>query len=434
MSSAQAVVKVVGRVTGRVRLWCIIDAFVRALKWVVVPSLLLYIMNLIWTITPVVMLLPGVALSVVFVVFAVGALGGINRFEVAKVIDDEMDLKDRMTSALYFEKLGTTTGLAGAAIDEASSFAGKIDTNALSVGTWPRHSVSVALLAVLTIIVGLGPLNIGGWFGGGSVEETEQIAEGPGKTIDPRATDGVGPEPTRLKQAKNKVPLEIMPRLEVDEEDERDPATMRTDMTEDIEDDIEAIKASINLADMKEIEEAFKDDEKRGPGEERTEKPPKIAPLDKELLDDIIRSKKEKMKRGEGSPDDAIGIAVKMPAKPGARQKGARRKGRGGHGGGDVGASGDTRGAPRRKNIPGRDSLIVESRRSKDLIEKTDLERVVMNELMMRLSMENIEMKGKPVNIPARFRVQSREPVVEEMIPLGLRGYVQRYFKGLGGS
>ena len=82
-------------------------------------------------------------------------------------------------------------------------------------------------------------------------------------------------------------------------------------------------------------------------------------------------------------------------------------------------------------NIPGRDPLIVESRRSTDIIQKTDLERVVMNELMMRLSMEDVRVVGKAASVPPKFTEQKRDPVVEETVPLGLRGYVQRYFEGL---
>ncbi|HUV40035.1 MAG TPA: hypothetical protein VMY39_10495, partial [Planctomycetota bacterium] len=368
----------------------------------------------------------------VFVVLAVRSLSRVNRYEVAKIVDDQMGLKDRMTSALYFERLGLTGGLADAAVDDASAVAARLDTGRLALGTWPRHTLPVAVLALLTVVVALGPVNIADWF---TREKTTTLVEETASEVNrPDAAPGVSvaEAPKNLPPAQRRETLEQMKKLESEVPPERDPDSRDLDMNPDLEDDIEAIKAAINLQDMKELQESFQDDEKKGSAEEREERPPKIAPLDKELLDDIVRSKKEKVKKGEGSKEDAIGVAVKMPAPPGARQKGPSTKGRGGHGGGDVGESGDTRGPPRRVDIAGRDPLIIESRRSPDVIEKTDLEKVVMNELMMRLSMDEFPEIAAPTSVPASFTEQKREPVVEETVPLGLRGYVQRYFEGLG--
>jgi len=431
MARTQAIVKVVGRVTGRVRMWRLIEALVRACKWVLWGALPVYIVNLIWSLPLVVLLLPPAALVVFFIVFGVKLLSGVNRFEVAKVIDDQVGLKDRMTSALYFERLGFSGGLTDAAVDDASQLAERVDPGRLSVGSMPTQTVAVVVLVALTVVVAVGPLNIADWLTADKETTVTEEAADAQKKLDGPTEVPVAALPKAMEPVKRKETLEQMTKLESERPPERDPDSMDIEMDPDLEDDIEAIKASISLKDMEDVEEAFKDDQKTSDPNERQERPPKIAPLDKELLDDIVRSKKEKMKKGEGSKDDAIGIAVKMPAKPGARQKGGPRKGRGGHGGGDVGESGDTKGPPRRVNIPGRDPLIVESRRSADIIQKTDLERVVMNELMMRLSMEDVRVVGKAASVPPKFTEQKRDPVVEETVPLGLRGYVQRYFEGL---
>ncbi|KPJ55698.1 MAG: hypothetical protein AMS16_03825, partial [Planctomycetes bacterium DG_58] len=239
-----------------------------------------------------------------------------------------------------------------------------------------------------------------------------------------------------LEKIERAKPLTEMTRLETERPPERDPATMDTMMSEELLEDIKNNKHALSPGQLKDMEDAFKDDKKKGPGEEREEPPPRIAPLDKELLEDIARADKKKVEKGEEGADKAIGVAVKMPAKPGARPRGPRAKGRGGHGGGDVGESGDTRGPPKRPDVllkAARDKLVIESRKSTDILEKTDLERAVMNEVMMRLSMQDVKMTGTAKDVEARFSPQPKDPVVEETVPLGLRGYVQRYFEGIGG-
>ena len=55
-----------------------------------------------------------------------------------------------------------------------------------------------------------------------------------------------------------------------------------------------------------------------------------------------------------------------------------------------------------------------------------------MNEVTMALSMKDVKMTGTAGNVSAELKAGVREPVVEESVPLGLRGYVQRYFDGIG--
>ncbi|HUW58078.1 MAG TPA: hypothetical protein VMZ92_15680 [Planctomycetota bacterium] len=432
MTATQPILKVVGRVTGRVRFWHLVDAFVRAGKWCLPPALVLFILDKLVDVPGVILALPGVAFVIAFTVLGAKALAGVNRFQVAKIIDDQMGLKDRLTSALYFEALKYTEGLAQAAIEEGVAHARHLDTRDISVGTWPRHSGRFIVAALLTLVVAVGPQNLASFFAR-SDSDTDAVRADRGDETNATAPAPAPTEETPLQKIEPKKPLTELTRLESDRPPERDPATMDTTMAQDLLEDIENIKHALSASELKDMEDAFKDDNKKGPAEEREEPPPRIAPLDKELLEDIARAEKKKVEKGEGKPEDAIGVAVKMPAPPGARPRGPRAKGGGGHGGGDVGESGDTRGPPKRIPIPGRDKLIIESRQSKDILEKTDLERTVMNELMMRLSMKDVKMTGTAKDVEARFTPQPRQPVVEEHVPLGLRGYVQRYFEGMGG-
>ena len=132
MTPIQAILRVVGRVTGRVRFWQLSDALVRVGKWCLPPALVLFIIDKIVSVPVVFLALPGVAFVIAFAVLGAKSVAGVNRFEVAKIIDDQAGLKDRLTSALYFDRLRYTGGLAQAAII-AAKFKQYIalDTNSL---------------------------------------------------------------------------------------------------------------------------------------------------------------------------------------------------------------------------------------------------------------------------------------------------------------
>ena len=432
MSSTSEIIRVVGRATGRVRFWRLADALIKAALFCLPPALLLFALDRFVPIPGIILAIPPIAFVVFFAVCAVKGLSKVNQYEVAKLIDDRKNLKDQLTSALYFSKLGYSEGLAEAAITRAESLAAEANISSIPLGSWPRFSRRLAIAAALTILLAVFPRDLLSLFDSTDSDSTQTV-----KTITTHQDNtDAAPDDNEEQPAK---PIEHtretteIARLETERPPERDPSTMDTDMSDDLLDDIESIKASIDASELKGMEDAFKDDDKKGPVDERNEKPPRIAPLDKELLEDIARGEKKKVGKDDKGADGAIGIAVKMPAKPGARQRGPRKPGQGSHGGGDVGESGDTQGPPRRTPIAGRDKLIIDSRKSKDIIEKSDLEQIVMNELMMRFSMKDITMTGTAKDVKVGFSEQKRDPVVQETIPHGMRGYVQRYFAGMGG-
>ncbi len=429
MSSTESVRRAVSSVAGRVRFWGLMHALVRAAKWSIPFALVFFILDKFVALPWYVLLMPVAEFAVLLVVFASGRLRGVNRFEVAKIIDDQMSLKDRLTSALYFEALDEPGELAQAAVAEADRMASTLDLGKLSLGTWPKHAALVGGLAALTVALALGPMRLTSWFQGNGSSSNNHA------TKDRRAPEdlgtGTGTEASNpLLKAETRKPITELAKLETERPPERDPRTMDTAMSDDVLRDIEAIKATVDLKDMKDMEDAFKDDEKK-PKDPADSKPPPIAPLDQDLLDDIARADKTKSDKADAGKDDAIGVAVKMPSKPGAKSQGLPKKGSSGHGGGDVGESADTRGAAKRVPIAGREKLVIDSRKSGDLLEKTDLEKSIMSEVMMRLSMKDVEMKVTAVDVPAKFTPGRRDTVVEETIPPGLRGYVQRYFEGL---
>jgi hypothetical protein len=430
MGTIEAVVEVVQRVTGRVRMWRLLQALVRAGLWCVGPAFVLVLIDKFVHIPWPILMLPVAAFVVLFAVWQALGLSGVNRFEVAKRIDDEVGLQDRLTSALYFEKLKFTDGLVRAAIDDANVLARQVDVSKVWAGQTPRFAIHFAVAALITLGVAVGPVTFKGLFGAKSSTKAGTMVAKTDTTQSDDAT-AAGGQSSTAKPLDRNAPAEGVTKLETEKTAPRDPSTMDTTMTPEIEAEIQNIKASLNPEDLKGMEDAFKDDKKKDSKGEKDEKPVKMAPLDKELLDDIARAKKEKAKEGEGS-DDAIGVAVKMPAPPGAKAIGPRMKGGGGHGGGDVGESGDTRGAPRRVPIAGRDKLVVESKHSGDVLEKSKLEQEVMTELVMRLSMKDVTMTGTATDVKAEFGPVAREAVVEETVPLGFRGFVQRYFEGIG--
>ncbi len=428
--STQSVLRVVSRVTGRVRFWRMMEAFVPAALWALVVLLPLYVADMFVAVPWYLLLAPVAGFIVLFILFAAKRLRGVNRFEVAKIVDDQMQLKDRLTSALYFERLKFDDDMSRAAMAEADEVASKLDLGKLALGTWPKRTALVGGLVAVTIVLAIGPMHIRGWFGSATAGKTAAA-----KKTHELADEGAAPTdnaPAPLEKIDNKKPIQSLTKIESERAPDRDPNSMDTSMSADVLADIEAVKATVNMQDMKDMQDAFKDDKDKPKEKDKSDtKPPPIAPLDQELLNDIARATKTKSEKSEGGKDDAIGVAVKMPSKPGAKSQGQPKKGGGGHGGGDVGESGDTRGAPRRVPIPGREKLVVDSRKSNDTVEKTDFEKTVMTEVMMRLSMKDVEMTAKAVDVPTHFSPQAREPVAEETIPPGLRGYVQRYFEGL---
>ena len=430
MASTQAILKVVSRVTGRVRFWRIMEALVQSAMWCLFLALPLFILDMIVPVHWLLLLAPVVGFVALFVVFAAKRLSGVSRYEVAKVVDDQMGLKDRLTSALYFERLGDRSEMAQAAVSEAEEIAATLDLGKLALGTWPKRTGIVAALAAVTAILAVGPLDMASWFRGLGSSSADRAAKERREADGPAAADPAVPKDAAAKVEPRK-PITEIARLETDRPPERDPNSMDTSMSEDLQREIDAIKGTIDMKDMKDMADAFKDDPTK-PKDPSDSKPPPIAPLDQGLLDDIARSEKTKSDKGDSGKEDAIGVAVKMPSKPGAKSQGIPKKGGGGHGGGDVGESGDTRGAARRiVPLPAREKLVVDSRKSTDVVEKTDLEKSVMTEVMMRWSMKDVEMTAKAVDVPVSFKAQPRESALEETIPPGLRGYVQRYFEGL---
>jgi len=238
MSRANVIVRTVSRVTGRVRLWRVVDALVRSAMWCIPPALLIYVLNLIVDVPLPLLVLPVAAFVVTCAVLAGMGLSRVDRFEVAKIIDDQMGLRDRLTSALYFDALGVEGGLARAAVEDASAVAGGLDTRGLAVGSWPRHTIKVAAAAVLTVVVAVGPVNIADWFRSdetGTVEvateEVKEKAPTPGPVVPVETVAAI--EPTERKES-----LTTMTRLEAERPPERDPETMNLEMSEDLEDDM----------------------------------------------------------------------------------------------------------------------------------------------------------------------------------------------------
>jgi hypothetical protein len=431
--ASDAIIKVINRVTGRVRMWRMLNILVHVGLWCVLPALVLVVIHKFVTLPHVVLWLPLAIFAVIFLAWTAWALSAVSRYEVAKQIDDEMGLKDRLTSALYFERSGAHGGLTDTAVADARRAAAQLETAKVQAGGWHRFTLPFVALLIVTVVVGLGPGSFTGMFR--RSQETEETQEAKEEEQSQDNTVAELPEPeTGMQRIERRDTMTGMTKLEQQEPPQRDPSTMDTRMDPDLLTEIQNIKAALDLKDLEEMRKDFEDENKKdGPAAPEEEKPVKMAPLDKELLDDLAAGEKKKLEKGQEGSDDAIGVAVRMPSKPGAKQKGPRTKAGGGHGGGDVGESGDTRGAPRRVPIAGRDKLIIESRRSKDVIEKTELERVVMNEVMMVLSMKDVTMTGDVGDVGgAQLKGGVREPVVEESVPLGLRGYVQRYFNGIG--
>ena len=429
MASEHNILRVVGRVTGRVRMRRMSEALVKAAQWPLVATLALFIVDKFVAVPHSVFLLPAAAFIALAAAYAAKRLKGVNRFEVAKIVDDQLNLKDRLTSALYFERLDDTSDLARAAIREAEEIASTLDVGRLQLGAWPRRAGLTAALAAVTVVVALGPVNIASWFKRSSSADQTTAARERREVDNASGAASTGID-NSLTKNESKKPITALERLETDRPPERDPNSMNTTMPDDVLRDIESIKASLDIKDIKGMQEEFKDEEGK-PKDSSETKPPPIAPLDQGLLDDIARSEKTKSQKGEEGKDEGIGVAVKMPSKPGAKNQAMPKKGSGGHGGGDVGESGDTVGNARRVPIAGRDKLVIDSRKSNDNVEKSDLEKSVMNEVAMRLSMKDVEMTAKAANVPAKFTPSTREPVAAETVPPGLRGYIQRYFEGL---
>lgn len=374
-----------------------------------------------------------VATGAVLLVKAVRTASQVTLPETAKVIDDHMGLKDRLTSSLYFAASDVDEPMMRAAITDAAATIRTLDTRRVSTFRWPRASVPFFICLALVPMVWLGPAGLRniwrGAHGGSGSGSHGTMGNQTGQT----GPTGVAPEDNSLTRNDSPDKTKDMEKLTVGNEtppsEQQDYARTTPQENQLSEEDLKNL-AKLSSQELDQLTKEFTDkekDEKRRE-EQKQNEPLKLAPLDSELIADIIASEKKKVEK-QGSDDNSKSLMIPIKSsEPGPPSKGPRTRG-GGHGGGDVGQSGDTRIPPRRVAIAGRAKVLIESLRSKDNVDKAETPRVVMTPLMMKVSVEGVNVTATSQAVDGTFAKVTPERMTTEEIPLGMRRYVQRYFE-----
>ena len=98
MGSTSEIIRIVGRATGRVRLWRLADALIKSALFCLPPALLLFALDRFVSVPGVILAIAPIAFVVFFAVCTVKGLATVSQYEVAKLIDDRKDLKDQLPS------------------------------------------------------------------------------------------------------------------------------------------------------------------------------------------------------------------------------------------------------------------------------------------------------------------------------------------------
>jgi len=350
----------------------------------------------------------------------------------AKRLDDELVLKDRLTSALAFLDLPRRTVLEAATVADARR---QLDAVTAHVGV--RRSLRGPVLRA--VIAGLiGCIVVGAAFAFRAEDrDVRDDALARPEPVGPSAPRSKEPNAATRTDDGTRVSDEDL--VEVGDTTLADEALSSTFDAADLA-AMQALGASdVGEADRLLAQAAYlnesdlsRSDAESGPARGAEDVMTMKEP-DMDMIREMVKEAQERRKRGEDSDGgDDINLEVLIKSRsassgrpPDRPQSGGQSPGAGG------GPSQDTRIKPERVDVARKVEFKITSMRSLTPPGETDAKRIALSEAIMRVSGVPQPPLAKPRDVAPRDVHDASRPVFAQGVPAELRAYISRYFEGL---